>query len=221
MIFTVIVTVALIGTMGFAFYQNFIQKKDTAVKTGDSSKTIDKGTKNPTVEATVYNTYKDSKHSFTFQYPNTWSVTTNTDYGEDFSTIKDESGSIVAEFAVGTQLGGACEETSTYTVIESEPINIKAVKPVYFSVTGIVNKDGSYDAHYGLTDLYTNSGGQGQVCSNTFYYAFEYGVNDINSLGFANSITTKKHFADLQSLKDYLNTDGYKAIKKMILSLSY
>jgi hypothetical protein len=219
MVVIIILSLALVGALGSVFYQGFIQEKDAVVKTGNSSKTNDKETKSPPV--TVYDTYKDSKYNFTFQYPNTWSVTNNTDDGTGFATIKDESGSTVTEFAVGTQLGGSCGGGSTYAVIESEPTTIKAMNPVYYSVTGIINDDGSYDAHYGLTDVYTASGSKGKVCSNTFYYTFAYNLNDINALGFANSITTAKHFTNLQILKDYLNSDDYKAIKQMILSLKY
>ena len=223
-VITVILAVALVGTLGFVYWQNFIQQKSSAsTKTPvvkASSTVVTTGT--PTGKATTYKTYKDNQYNFTFKYPDTWSLTTDTSYGSDFSTIKDESGNKVAEFSVGTQLGGACAgDGSLYNVIESEATSIKAVKPVSYSVTGIVNDDGSYDAHYGLTDVYTSYGSKGRVCSNTFYYAFEYNVNDINALGFANSITSAKHFSDIKSLNNYLASDEYKAIKKMILSLTY
>jgi len=93
MIITIILAVGLIGTLGFVFWQNFMQPKSNASTTVSATKksTPSSSTVKSTGTSTVYNTYKDSKYNFTFQYPNTWSVTTNTNYGADFSTIKDES----------------------------------------------------------------------------------------------------------------------------------
>lgn len=48
MIVTSILALVVVGLLGFVFYQNFIQKKDSVLKTDDSSKNANNGSKTST-----------------------------------------------------------------------------------------------------------------------------------------------------------------------------
>lgn len=215
----VIVTIILLGSLGFIFWQNFINNNKNPEKISTIQTKIE------------YKTYVTDKYNFSFQYPSTWSITEtkgvddNSFYQRSVS-IRNADGSTVAEFAVGMQLGGICNTPSKYSVLESELTSYSSINYnndtvlAALSFTIIDNDDGSYGAHYGLTDSYISLG-DGMVCSNTFYYNIHPSISGIYGLGFGNDITSTKKFSNIDDVRQYIKSDEYAQIKKMVLSLKY
>lgn len=96
-IITAILAVGLVGTLGFVFYQNFIQKKattDTAATTSKTSSTTQSKTTSVTKPGSTADwlNYDNAKYSFSIKYPSTW---THREYpsgdGVGFSLPNDPS----------------------------------------------------------------------------------------------------------------------------------
>jgi len=66
----VILVVALLGTLGFVFWQNFIDKKPVA-KNNESSKTEDTKSK-PKDEYKGWKTYTSTRDGYSIRYPSDW-----------------------------------------------------------------------------------------------------------------------------------------------------
>lgn len=236
MIVTIILAFGLIGTLGYVYYQNFIAKKaDTASKTQTDNINNESDETKPS-KVIQYKTYTTDKYNISFKYPDTWTIDEKK-YGDDSFyvrevEIKNADAETIANFAVGMQLGGTCETGSNYTVIDSEATKFESnrytdsgsriTKPAALSFTVIENDGGGYGVHYGLSDQYTALGVTGKVCSNTFYYNIHPNIDGIYGLSFGDSVTGGlKQFSSINDAKKYISSDEYKAIKKMILSLSY
>jgi len=88
-IVVIILTIALIGTLGFVFYQNFIQNKDNIAKVEDANKNTDpnNNTSNDADKQTDL-TYSDKQ--FNFSYPKTGWLTSleQETYATDVATLK-------------------------------------------------------------------------------------------------------------------------------------
>lgn len=214
-IIVVILVVALLGALGFVFWQNFIQK-DTETKPVTQSNTHKDVPKQVT-----YKTYQTDKHPISFKYPDSWTVKNEkADDQYSFSRSVDvvTSADDVVSFSVGGQgLGGTCGgNPPTRSTIDVTSTTLKTPKSTTLSYTLTPNPDGSYDATYGLTDTYTEVGDQ-KACDNTFYYLFDSGNNIYMLMNFSG----KKHFANLEDAKKFTKSDEYSAIKKMILTLTY
>jgi hypothetical protein len=178
-------------------------------------------------KAISYTTFTTDKYNISFKYPSSWSIDEKKS-GDDSIyyhrnvEIKNSDGEVVAHFVVGMQLGGGCNTPSSYTVIDSVETKFQSYKPTSLSFTVIENEGGGYGVHYGLSDEYTALGATGKVCSNTFYYSFSPRKNDIPGISFGDSVTGGlKRFSTIDDAKKYVNSDEYKEIKKMILSLNY
>lgn len=78
-ILTVIVTVSLIGALGFIYYQNFIQKKDGVSKVDTNDKTND----NKSDEIDKYEgwqTYTNTDFGYSIKYPKGWTYSEYQDH---------------------------------------------------------------------------------------------------------------------------------------------
>jgi hypothetical protein len=73
MIFTVIVTVALVGTLGFVYWQNFLQPK-TTTKTNSSASVASSTTPKVTDPYDGWKTYTDTTAGFSFRYPKEFTI---------------------------------------------------------------------------------------------------------------------------------------------------
>ena len=211
----VILIIALIGVLGFVFWQNFI-KKDDVTKPATTA-VSDETTEKPI----TYKTYTTDIYDISFEYPDTWSLgnTVKSDDENDVSrstTITTADG-IDVDFKVGIRgLGGTCDAPATYSVIDTSSTKVPGDQTVNFSLTLQPNADGSFEGYYGLTDYYKTVGDV-QVCPNTFYYVFSPTDNDYGLIKF----NAKKSFADVDAANKYVTSDEYKAIRKMITSLTY
>jgi len=236
LIVVILLVLALIGALGFVYYQNFIQKKASDTSTTDTT---------GTGSTITYKTYTDSLYNATFQYPDNWSVGTLTVSSFDPSynrilDIKNDNTIIVATLDLGVSgIGGTCAnengvpQLTTITVLDSTLSSVKATKPVAasFIVTKANDRPSGYYAAYGLSDSYTAISDY-NVCMP--YITFEttslgdnndkYGIMFGNSgfLSASSSPTFKtKYFATLDDARAYIASNEYKEIKKMLLSLTY
>ena len=236
MIVTVILGLGLAGALGYTFYQSFANKKDTTpvVSKNDADKDAANANDN-TKQATVYKTYTDSLYNATFQYPEKWTLGTlavpSADYPHynRFLAINNEDGDVVARLVLGVDgIGGTCmgddgvEVLNKLTVLESTTSSVKATKPVSMILSVFSAAEGGYDASYSLTDEY-NTVGDYKVC--TFYSLFESSLKGPYGnyrVSFGSGFTNKsKHFASIDGAKQYIKSDEYQEIKKMLLSLTF
>lgn len=235
LIVILVLVLALIGALGFVFYQNFISKTDQS-KDQESSKTTNGG---EIKDVTKYKTFNDETYGISFQYPETWTLgavkipEAETPYYNRSMSVMNENGETMATLVIGVSgLGGACSgaesDLPSYTVLDSEPSPIKAKNEVamHFTVHHDENT-GKYSAYYGLSDTYTSKGDYAHVCLfyNLFTSGKSYGEKNFDSLvSFGNGVTTYnngKEFASLEDVNKYLSSDEYTEIKKMLLSLSF
>jgi len=216
-IIIVILIIALLGTLGFVFWKNYINKDDTKkVETGTSAK------KEDIPKPVTYKTYQADTHPISFQYPDSWTLENakaDNNYGFHRSVdVKTNKGDVVSFFTGGQGIGGTCggSDIPVRSTIDVTPTTLQTPKPTTLSFTVTPSADGSYDATYGLTDTYTKIADT-QMCDNTFYYLFSTGDSNLMLTEFSG----KKHFATLDDAKKFVSGDEYAAIRKMILSLSY
>lgn len=208
----IILIVAILGGLGFMFWNNFMKKdNDNSSNTQQTSAS----------KVITYATYQTDIHPVSFQYPSTWKVKNVEGSGQDFfrsaNITTDENNAI--SFSIGAGgLGGTCGGSNIpiHSTIDVTPTTLKTPKTTTLSFTVARAADGSYDAKYGLTDEYTKLG-DAEVCDNVFYYYSDTGNATYNLIEFSGT----KHFATLDDAKKFIASDEYMAIKKMILSLSY
>lgn len=216
----VIIVVAILGALGFVFWQNFIAK-DNKTTPAQVQKTA-QNKKEGSAKEITYKTYQTDKHPVAFKYPDTWAIENiraDDQYifsrAVDVRTDKD----VKVSFSVGGQgVGGACspEFALKSTTIDVVPTAFQTPKPTTLSFTVTPSPSGGYDAKFGLTDYFTELK-EVRTCSNTFYYLFSSGSETYMLIGFYGT----KHFTSLDGAKKFIASDEYAAIKKMILSLSY
>jgi len=71
----IVLVLTVLGLLGFVFWQNFIQKKDTAATTNVSTTTKTTTTTATTVDAySGWGTYTNSTYGFTLRYPSDWTL---------------------------------------------------------------------------------------------------------------------------------------------------
>lgn len=140
MIITVILAVGLVGTLGYVFYQNFLQSKPAStnsvtktskivskpvpktVTTVDTSSSV-----SPTQSDLTQIAYDQSRGSnLALKYPSSWTMThvfadpNNNLANNDNTDITSPDGSITVEMRIGVEgIGGACNPTDTAYRISS------------------------------------------------------------------------------------------------------
>lgn len=216
-IIVIILVIVLLGTLGFVFWKNYMNKDDTKkVETGTSAKRDD------AQKPITYKTYQTDTHPVSFKYPDTWSLENakidDTPAFYRSVSVRTDNNDTVGFSIGGSGLGGTCggPNIPVRSTIDVEPTTFKAPKVTTLSFTVTKLADNTYDAAYGLTDRYTKLKDE-QLCDNVFYYSFDSGNETYNLISFGG----KKHFATLDDAKKFVSGDEYAAIKKMILSLSY
>lgn len=244
LIIVIVLTVALLGALGFIFWQNFISKSslissdNSNVQTKESDDTAtDSAKKSKEIE---YKTYTTSKYNMSFQYPSDWTLSvkdTSTDdpvYGFHYSLnvdIANSDGDKVATFRTGLNgLGGTCGGATLprYSVLDAEKTGLKAVTLNKSGVDTLVvptvsylmveYDDDTYGVHYGLTEQYVELA-DGQGCM--FYFTVDPDIDGLYTIAFGNDFIKGIKFSSLYQAKEYMKSDEYAQIKKMILSLKY
>lgn len=218
-IIIVILSIALIAALGFVFWQNVLQPKDTEEKAETQTSSV---TKSEKIEEEYKTFSSELLNNVSFQYPADWTVKESAigepEYRIVTATVRDEDNEVVARLQTNGQLGGACAEPTTFTTLDTEKADITAEEPTNFSLTAIESPEGGYQVHYGLTDNYTTLESD-LVCPNTFYYTFDPGNDQMNGSAFGYDMVKSKYFESMDDIKTFIASDKYKAIKKMVLSL--
>jgi len=236
-IIIVLFVVILIGAVAWVYFNNYNKAAKPTVQptTNQDSKT---DTNNTTGSASTikYKTFEITKsgHKFTFEYPDNWtvSITPVTDnFGNEIpakllpNEIKNEKGVLLAIFGgAGQGLGGWGEDVN-WKVLDSEKTNYgKGFNFIYS------NELSEGNAGYGLYS-WKQQGSSFASPPNVLYQvmntgligtvpeeeAYEYELRVI----FADALTPSLKFDSEEAAKNYMNTDEYKQIKRMIMSLKY
>jgi hypothetical protein len=216
-IIIIILAIIVITVLGFIFWQNFIQTKETQTPASETN------TQQESPEV-VYKTFTTDKHNVAFQYPESWTVEET--YSDDrFLTLYSRTYTIETDtgnefkLSMGSQgIGGTCGESDLRSrhVLEAEPVDVEAKESAFLSYIVYEDEEGNYVGRYGLTDVFKEVKDY-QGCPNTFYVFIKSTNSELALMGFGGS----KEFSSFDNAKQFMNTDDYKAIKKAISSLTY
>lgn len=213
----IILVIAIGSVTGFIFWQNFMSGQKQDIQTAQTTAKVQQ---TPPKQVT-YKTYQTDTHPVSFSYPDTWkveNVQSDNQYFFRSANITTDQGNIVSFSVGGDGLGGTCGGSNIpiRSTVDVTSTTLKTPKLTTLSFTVTHLTDGSYDATYGLTDEYTQLNDT-ETCDNTFYYFADTGNDIYHLIGFKGT----KHFATLDDAKNFVKSDEYAAIKKMILSLNY
>jgi len=219
-IIIVIVSLLVLGAVGYVFWNNFIRSKDEVVSQATSTTTTD----TPTVDTKnelAYKTFTTDRYNVSFEHPETWGVaqTTSDDsyaYVRSYDVKVSEDAQL--SLSTGGQVGGTCEESDrlTYDVVSAKAVDVKANQPVYISYVVYPNADGTYSGTYGLTSFYTEIKSS-TGCPNTFYLFISSVNANLKIMAFGGT----NMFATVGAAKDFVKTDTFKVIEKVLGSLKY
>ena len=159
----IVLVLALIGALGFVFYQNFIQDKGNAANVANKTSVESKGTdgldkineNSVEVTATKYNTFNDEAYGISFKYPEKWTLgeinikQPDMPYWNRSIDVKNENEEKMATLVLGVSgLGGACSgaesDLPSYTVLDSETSPIKAKNEIHEGKLWKINHSYTY-----------------------------------------------------------------------------
>ncbi len=226
-VIAIFLVLALMCSLAYVVYQNYSNRNNSS-KTDSVTKTEKE---DDNTNKSTYKTYTDIVYNVSFQYPADWTLgdlqsdTYDTHYNRSID-VKDENSEVVATLMTGISgLGGTCGPGSSvaWNFLEVTPTSLGSEKPVVMSFELAPTVTGGYLAYYGLQSAYPTIGSH-DIC--LFYDVFSSNINisnGTNLISFANGVTTGrgKYFATVGDAQKYIQSDKYKAIKKMILSLTY
>lgn len=164
-IIVVILTVALIGTLGFVFWQNFMQPKASSPIKADSSKNSNVLTNKPLTAApsevalTEIASDKTAGSGLALKYPSTWTMThenyssnPDTVATPDTSTITSPDGKITIKLRVAISgLGGTCDKDDTsyqFEQIQIDPMPYYPGHNLFTYVTQYSSGSAAGDYYY-------------------------------------------------------------------------
>ncbi len=236
MILTVILAVALVGTLGFVYWQNFMQTKNTPVVNTDTSTA--KATQTPEKDSLVNIAYDQSAGSgLAIKYPNGWNLK-HTDLvpGDDHANVvqmpdsnnlTSPSGNITLKLWSGISgIGGICDSSDTNYKIYSYSIvpmpNYSGYSLVEFAAHSS-DTDPVYD-NYAVKVVQNRSefskasvGGSPCFIDSTAFPAKKNGATSWFKLEFKDVKNITSGVMD-QIQKD-LNSAEYTTARKIMLSL--
>jgi hypothetical protein len=146
LIVIIVLVVALLGTLGFVFWQNFINKSAAS----NTATTAEESSKKTGDQEEYCSTYE----KLCFDYPKTWSITgeaTDIDQqSSDSLTIKNDKGDTVGTVLTGLSgLGGTCDSSAPgvprVNVISREASEITDITVKLYTAEGGTKKS-SVDA---------------------------------------------------------------------------
>jgi len=235
----VILAVAVLGLLGFVFWQNFIVKDDQSdtVKTQDSlQQEVEPSTKE----------FQSRDHNITFKYPADWSVVEDVsadNTSEWYATrvdILNSEGKIVATLSTGGQIGGACSDDAplipTFTTIK-DSLEVQGIGATGFGYTVVENAADNYGIAFGLLEDAESHDNDLQLgndlvrcpgMSINYHYIVTSGDPALGGIIFGSwyaeaqqdDLNARDSFTSLEDAKAYAQTDEFKQIEKTIKSLS-
>ena len=184
MVITVILAVALVGTLGYVFYQNFVVKKDNVSKTDDSSKNKSPGATSPAKVDPMagWKTYTSSKLGFSFRYPSDWTISNPTPVYPPEVVAELTSPDIATEkYGSKSGVDAPSMDISIYTVEKSKAQVMTDVTPGTVSALLIDNSGGDTSQYF--TKKYSEtinsiSVSEFDMLANPTYFAAVFPIGD-------------------------------------------
>ncbi len=235
----IILVVAVIGLLGFVFWQNFVKNKqlDTIpVKDSSQQETL-----------SITKEFKSQDHDITFNYPANWSVVerveadNTSEWYVSYVEVLNAQGKVVSSLSTGKEIGGLCAEDSALvpiSTITKDSFELKGIGSVDFGYTIVETATNNYGIAFGLiendephdNDLQL---GDDLVRCPGISVNYRYYVKSSNAalggiivgLWYAEAQQegdpkTYQIFKSLDEATAYAQSDEFKQIKKMIKSLS-
>ena len=225
----VILVLALLGTLGFVFWQNFIKKDDTA-KTSDTSKQTSDETAKPADVYAGWQTYTSKQHGISFRYPANWKVDPTEATTEGYYSLHvalTERGKQSARFAIGVNpqgLGGTGQPT-TYSVLHSEKIALPASKDTYITFLAVASVSdegkptGKYHVMAGITDDPAYYESKGKVAGYTLIYLTAALKSKDASTLFVTNPGYGDEFNSHDDVEKYYQSSEYQQTLNILLSI--
>jgi len=235
----VILVVAVIGLLGFVFWQNFT--KDGQLNTVPVQDTSQQEIVSMTKE------FKSQDHDITFSYPANWSVVEHVEADHtsqwyvSYVEVLNAQGKVVSSLSTGGEVGGLCAEDSPLvpiSTITKDPVELKGVGSTNFGYTIVETAVNNYGIAFGLLENdepHDNDlllGDDLVRCPGmSVNYRYYVKSNDaalggmIVGLWYAEDRQegdpkTHQIFKSSDEAKAYVESDEFKQIEKMIKSLS-
>jgi len=230
-IIIVVLVVALLGALGFVFYQNFIAKKPTettiAKQETESSATL------PTARLTFNDV------AYNFSYPTDWVVegAVNKDVVSSLTLLSHDKKIRVHVTILGEDMTFDCSATDANRKVRYYEVSKDAVTKLGNSKAYVVEaitdaEGGGYDYKIGLTQ---DGGGTHAAVGDPYCTVSNVGLASglqkdsangkvtqptiMAEIDFPELISpTESHVKDMQSVKDLIATDNYKAAVKILES---
>lgn len=214
----VIVVLALLGVVGFVFWNNFIKSPPANIQT---------------ITNTNIKTFNSKLYDISFQYPTNFTVSED-DSGVQNGLhvigidIKDEYGKTVATIGTDFEGGSTCinsddpnapNPSNNVTVIGSQKLNIAGIDAVYYSATILQASDTEYNLGYGLSWNTQTDGTSPVDCASVQLQGNTHLSAPSTEYGNLSFHSADESYSTLESAKAFLQTDQYKKIESMIKSL--
>jgi hypothetical protein len=228
----IILTVAIIGALGYVLYQNFIPK-------GEQTNTTTNQTPNQQETVPLTKEFQSQVHNITFSYPIDWSVVEEVRSNTDewyASTVKvlNAQGKVVTALITGWEIGGTCSDEEpllAVSTITKDPLELKGIGQTNFGYTIVETSKENYGVAFGLSDDRLQLGDSSVRCPhmsiNYRYYikstnqvlggiTFGLWYADVQREGDTN---TYRMFNSLPDAKNYAQSEEFVQIKEMIETL--
>jgi hypothetical protein len=228
-IIVAVLVVALSAALGVIFYQNFIVKKETT-----SPVVVEKPTTTTQTARVAFNSA-----IYALDYTNGWKVTSapikGSVMGGSTTTVTSADGTVAVVFGISEiAVSSACDAASTlkisdYTINETAVTKLTG-HPLYLVETIVDKTGGGYSYAIGLTQ----EGGDthasiGDTLCNVAHVGQASYLTLASGKVVTPMITAKIQFPklpnapqmtakDMQTIKDVINTDSYKAAVKILES---
>lgn len=212
----IVLVVALLGALGWIFWQNFVSKDDATENTNETTVI---GTDK--TEA-ITKTYSNTDKNVSFDYPSNWTVSEMTMEDQLMVTVKDTNGNAVAYLGTNLQVGGAGDASDYSTLASSKA----TANDGYVCATYIASYPENSRFFYGLS---TNKNVCGSVNNGsvTLPETAQFIETDNDLLGtisFGNQSPmdgAESSVNDEAAAKAFVASDEYAQIQTMIASLKY
>lgn len=179
--------------------------------------------------------FTSQKYQIRFKYPAAWSVeevvseNKLNDLYVSETTVKNQSGDVVATLKTGGQLGGGCPTDSTFwdaTTITDDEMKLHGVtNKTHFGYT-ILHEDGAkkYSAIYGINNGELGTGVKREQCEAMgvqYAYTFSSSIRELAAMSFSiDSMDESVAFDSFDAAKQYASSDNVKQVEAMVSSLS-
>jgi hypothetical protein len=244
MIITILLAIALIGTLGYVFYQNFLQSKsentNSATKTSkitskSTPKTVATNLADPSTSPTQSDltqiAYDQSRGSdLALKYPSTWTMKhvsadpNNNLANNDTTDITSPDGSMTVEMKVGIDgIGGTCNPTdTTYRVsfIASTPLQNYSGYSLVEDINNYTN-NGTYAYNIDVIDTAATSSLKvgGSPCDLGFVVFQSKTGNIATWVKLKFNDITNYDASTFSAVNDEMASSTYKTAKRIMLSL--